>query len=170
MRVSFSRELPPWQCPVIFPPFLNVQELDITGRERLEQEGRDLSFLASLIHVGLCFMSRQRILLVMLLLLLKSHRSNGYPTFACRALQRMHLQIFSIQAPDKLIQTNSDAFRYRNTVCVCVELLRAWVSSACLQCALGLYSRHVVSASHLWITYVHPHVAHALLSICRSLK
>lgn len=169
MRVRFSRELLTWQCPVIFPPFLNVQELDVTGREGLEREGRDLSFLASLIHVGLCFVSHQRILLVMLMML-KSHHSNGYPSFACRALQRMHLQIFSIQVPDKLIQANSDAFRYRHIVCVCVELFHVWVSSACSECVLGLYRKHVVSASHLWITYVDPHVGHTLLSICRSLK
>lgn len=41
-RSSFSRELPTWQPPVIFPPCLNVRELDVTGREGLEWGGRNL--------------------------------------------------------------------------------------------------------------------------------
>lgn len=136
---------------MIFPPFLNAQELDVTGREGLEREGRNLSFLASLIHVGLCFVPRQRILLVMMMML-KSHHSTGDPTFACRGLQRMHLQIFSIQAPDKLIQTNSDAFRYRNIACVhgiapCVcELCLFAVCVATIQQACGLC---IASVDHI---------------------
>lgn len=66
---------------------LNVQERDATGREGLGGEGRNLSFLASLIHVGLCFVSRQRVLLV-IITILKGHHSNGdFPPLLQRLAQ-----------------------------------------------------------------------------------
>lgn len=146
-RSSFSRELPTWQPPVIFPPCLNVRELDVTGREGLEWGGRNL--LASLIHVGLCFVSRLRILPVTMLML-KSHPSNGNPTFACSALQRMHLHSFSIQPPDKLIQSNSDAFRYRNIIC-----MRGITPCVCELCLFAVCIATVQRACGLCIATVH---------------
>lgn len=131
---------------MVFPPCLNVWELDGTGREGLEWDGRNLFSGISSSCWPLLRVTPENIAC--------DDADAEKPPFKWQP--HLHLQSFlhsfSGQAPDKLIQTNCDAFRYRNIICVrgitpCVcELC---VCSVHCDCTASMWSLHRVCASRM---------------------